>query len=88
MEINVKKSKVMGIAKDGNLNLKMNIKYKNEELEKGELFEYLEMIITCNGRYDEEIINRKRKANSMYYQFNKTIMGKKEITMKTKTSQY
>ncbi|KAG8223651.1 hypothetical protein J437_LFUL001758 [Ladona fulva] len=65
MEKNVKKSKVMCIAKEGLQNITIN-----------------------DGRYDEEILNKRRKANAIYYQFNKTIVGKKEVTIKTKMQLY
>lgn len=42
----------MCIAKDGNLNLKLAIKYKNEELKRVEGYDYLGTIITSDGRYD------------------------------------
>ena len=48
------------------------------------MYEYLGTIITSDGRSDKEIPNRKRKANNVYYQFNKSILGKIEVAMKTK----
>ncbi|KAG8229497.1 hypothetical protein J437_LFUL010072, partial [Ladona fulva] len=76
MEINVKKRKVISIAKKGNQNT--TIKYKNEELEQVDGYEYLVTIVTSDGRYDEEILNRKRRAYAMYNHCNETILGKKE----------
>ena len=86
MEINTKKSKVMCISKEPGQEI--SIKHKNEKIEQVDMYEYLGTIITSDGRWDEEILNRKRKANSMYYQFNKTILGKKEVALKTKMQLY
>ena len=57
-------------------------------MEEVDEYEYLGTIITSDGRCDEEILNRKRKANTVYYQFSKTIMGKKEVAVKTKMQLY
>jgi hypothetical protein len=42
-------------------------------------FEYLGTFIHQNGKIEEEeVLNRVRKTNNIYYQLNQTIFGKKE----------
>ena len=60
---------------------------KKKKIEQVDMYEYLGTIITSDGRWDEEILNSKRKANSMFYKFNKTILGEK-VVMKTKMQLY
>ncbi|PSN42857.1 hypothetical protein C0J52_16199 [Blattella germanica] len=51
-------------------------------------YEYLGTIIQQNGKVREEILNRTKKASSIYYQLSGTIFGKKEISQKTKLQVY
>jgi hypothetical protein len=60
----------------------------NTELEQTTSFEYLGTIIHQNGKTEEEVLNRVRKTNNIYYQLNQTIFGKKEINSKTKLQVY
>jgi hypothetical protein len=48
----------------------------NIELEQTTILEYLGTIIHQNGKIEEEVLNRVRKTNNIYYQLNQTIFGK------------
>jgi hypothetical protein len=87
MRIKTKKSKVMCVTKE-EMEQNMLIKHRNEKLEQVEVCEYLGTLITSDGRWDEEILNRKRKASAAYYQFRNTIMGRKEVKIKIKMKLY
>jgi hypothetical protein len=50
--------------------------------------EYLGTVISDDGREDEEINNRIKKANQILYQINNTLVRKKELTSKTKMQIY
>jgi hypothetical protein len=77
--------RICGIREEvGNLHIRCN----NRELEQKTSFEYLGTIIHQNGKIEEEVLNRIRKTNSIYYQLNQTIFGKKEINTKTKLQVY
>lgn len=53
-----------------------------------ESFEYLVVILSTNGKADEEINNRIHKANKVYYQLSNAFMGSKEISGETKSYIY
>jgi hypothetical protein len=78
MAVNEMKSKVMRVCRIGDHVGNLHIMCKNTELEQTTSFEYLGTIIHQNGKI-EEVLNRVRKTNNMYYQLNQTIFGKKEI---------
>ncbi|KAJ4445432.1 hypothetical protein ANN_07237 [Periplaneta americana] len=84
MKINMDKSKVMKISKEGSHNDQLNIIYNNQELQKVEKYQYLGTIISSEGKIDQEILNRTKKSVNAYYGINNTIVGKKEINNKTK----
>lgn len=84
MKINMDKSKVMKISKEDSQNDQLNIRYNNQELQKVENYQYLGTIISSDGKIDQEILNRTKKAVNAYYGINNTIVGKKEINNKTK----
>ncbi|KAJ4450100.1 hypothetical protein ANN_01507 [Periplaneta americana] len=88
MRINVNKSKVMWISKEDRQETEFNIECEGQNLERVESFKYLGTIITSDGRVDQEVLNRVKKATSAYYQISNTIVGKKEITTKTKIQIY
>jgi hypothetical protein len=57
----------------GNLHTMCN----NTRVKQTTGFEYLGTIIHQNGKI-EEVLNRVRKTNNIYYQLNQTIFGKKK----------
>jgi hypothetical protein len=87
MAVNKMRSKVMKVRRIrdqvGNLHIMCN----NIELEQTTSFEYIGTIIHQNVKI-EEVLNRVRKTNNIYYQLNQTIFGKKEINTKTKSEVY
>jgi hypothetical protein len=87
MTVNDRKSKVMRICRIREEVGNLHIRWNNRELEQTTSFEYLGTIIHKNGKI-EEVLNRIRKTNSIYYQLNQTIFGKKEINSKTKLHVY
>ena len=62
----------------------LNITWEEKQLEQVERFEYLETIVTADGKIDEEIHHRVQKANQIYYQLVNTIVGNKELKEDTK----
>ncbi|PSN37327.1 hypothetical protein C0J52_20873 [Blattella germanica] len=67
---------------------KCKIECNGKILEQVKSYEYLGTIIQQNGKVREEILNRTRKASSIYYQLSGPIFGKKEISQKTKLQVY
>jgi hypothetical protein len=58
--------------------------WEEEQLEQVKRFEYLGTIVTADGKVDEEIEYRVKKANKIYYQLANTIVGIKELKVDTK----
>lgn len=85
MEINTGKTKVMII--NGKQD-QQNFKCGKDELEQVSTIDYLGTKISDNGKMNTEILSRTRKATQVFYQLNKTILGKREINTKTKTTIY
>jgi hypothetical protein len=88
MAVNEMKSKVMSVHRIGDQVGNLHIMCNNIELEQTTSFEYLRKIIHQNRKIEEEVLNRLRKTNNIYYQLNQTIFGKKEINIKTKLQVY
>lgn len=88
MEINIEKSKVMWISKQDRSEDELNIECDGKTLERIDTYEYLGVIISSDGRIEQEVLNRVKKATTAYYGMNSTIMGKKEISNKTKLQIY
>ena len=78
MRMNVEKSKVMAVSKN-EVQERLNISWEGQELEQVDNFEYLGTQITCDGRPDSEVRHRVHKANQVYYQLSRSIVGKREI---------
>jgi hypothetical protein len=87
MAVNEMKSKVMRICRLGDQVGNLHIMCNNTELQQTTSFEYLGTIIHHNGKI-QEVLNRVRKTNSIYYQLNQTIFGKRKINTKTKLQVY
>jgi hypothetical protein len=77
MAVNEMKSKMMRVCRIGDQVENLHIMCNNIELEQTTSFEYLGTIIHQNGKIEEEVLNRVRKTNNIYYQLNQTIFGKK-----------
>ena len=87
MTLNIGKSKVMRVSKNEREE-ELVIEYNNERLEEVNNYTYLGVEISKDGKIEEEINNRIRKANNIYYQINNTVLGKKEMPNKTKLQVY
>lgn len=85
MKVNTEKTKIM---KTSGLKEQQDIKCGEDKLEYVSTFEYLGTIISEDGKMDTEILSRSKKATQIYYQLNKTIFGKTEISTKTKNQIY
>lgn len=88
MIINPNKSKILHVTKNKEQNLDLNITIQEEKLEVVEQYKYLGTMFSKSGKISEEIKNRVKSATNIYYSINRTIIGKKEITAKTKLQVY
>ena len=87
--INKEKCKILHVTKKKeNEKVKPKIVIDSTELETVEQFTYLGTIFTSNGKIGQEIKNRISQATKTYYQINKTIVNKKEVSEKTKMQIY
>lgn len=84
MTMNKEKTKVMTIGKEENI----SIKIENTQLEQITEYKYLGTIFTQDGKMNREFDERITKTTQLYYQINKTIINKKEISKKTKLNIY
>lgn len=84
MEVNRKKSKVMKFSRNGEIDENMRITCGDEELEQVTSYEYLGALFTSDGKIEEELKNRVRKATNVYFQINNTLIGKKEVSQEAK----
>ena len=87
LHLNQKKSKVMHFTKDKEQR-KPKIVVDGEELEVVQQFTYLGTVFQANGKITEEIKNRISKASNIYYQLNKTVIGKPEVGKEAKLQIY
>ena len=88
MMINVNKSKVLQITKNKEERRQCMIKMNGENLEFVDQYKYLGTIFSNNGKINEEIKNRIKLTTNVYYQLNRTIIGKPEISRETKLQIY
>ena len=86
--VNTNKSKIMQMAKTEEEIKPLSIVCNGSYLEQVQSYEYLGTIIHQNGKIREEILNRVKKANGIYYQLSGLIFGKKEIKQETKLQIY
>ena len=87
MEINIDKSKTMRISKEEQLE-NLRIRCGEGTMQEVDSYEYLGTIISRDGKIDQEVLNRTRKTTSAYYEICNTIVGKREISTKTKMQIY
>ena len=85
MKMNVEKSKVMHIGKD---NKSLNLKINGKNIEQVETFKYLGVLINRTGTDELEIQKRLHSTSKLYFILKNTIIGKKEISHKTKITVY
>nr|XP_014292674.1 uncharacterized protein LOC106691424 [Halyomorpha halys] len=76
MTINVRKSKIMDIGREQE---NIEIFCKGEALEMVDEYTYLGTVTSRNEKVDQEISNRIKKANAIYYYLCKTVIGKREV---------
>ena len=89
METNVAKCKVLHVTKKKKEDsIPPNIKIGTNAFEVVDQFKYLGTIFSRNGKIEQEIKNRITQATRTYYQINKTIINKKEVSKKTKMQIY
>ena len=74
----------MWISKQERADEELNVVCEGKILEEVNNYEYLGVIISSDGRIEQEVLNRVRKATTAYYGMNNTIIGKTEISNKTK----
>jgi hypothetical protein len=64
MKINIKKTEVMTISWS---NKQIHLKIENEDIQRTNIFIYLDSIFTEDGKTDREIETRIRNANNVSY---------------------
>ena len=85
MKINITKTKVMHIGKD---NINVNISINGQQIEQVTNFKYLGVKIDRSGYEEMEIQERIQNTTKLFYMLKNTIIGKKEISKKTKLTVY
>ncbi|XP_014294694.1 uncharacterized protein [Halyomorpha halys] len=81
MTFNVRKSKLMQIGLEQE---NIEILCKGEPIEMVDKYTYLGTVISRNGKVDQEISNRIKKANAIYYHLCNTVVGKREVEKNVK----
>ena len=66
----------------------LDIRCEGQTLQIVNSIEYLGTIICNDGRIEQEVLNRTKKAVSAYYEICNTVVGKREISTKTKMQIY
>lgn len=83
MQLNTSKSKVMKVSKQPERE-GLVIEWEGKVLEEVNTYEYLGTVIASDGTLDEEINNRLQKASKLYFSINNCLVGKREVSTKTK----
>jgi hypothetical protein len=81
MKINKEKTKTMIISKDIQTH---SINIEDTQIEQVEKFKYLGVILSRDGKMDEEIRERTAAAGRLFNAIKTPFLGKKEIPKKTK----
>ena len=81
MKINAKKTKTMLVSKESK---PQNIQLSRENLEQVQNYNYLGVMINCEGKLRDEISQRIKKAMTVYNQLGKAFISKQELPVKTK----
>ena len=81
MRINAKKTKTMLVSKESKV---QNLKLGRENLEQVQNYNYLGVMINCEGKLRDEISQRIKKAMTVYNQLGKAFTSKQELSVKTK----
>nr|XP_014278061.1 uncharacterized protein LOC106681967 [Halyomorpha halys] len=81
MTINVRKSKIMHMGWEQE---NIEILCKGEPIEMMDEYTHLGTVISRNGKIDQEIFNRIKKENAIYYHLCNTLIGKREIEKNVK----
>ena len=85
MSINTKKTKTMVIS---NTRKNINIKIEGRQVEQVSNIRYLGTIIDEKGDYAGEINSRIASTTNLYHMMKNEFIGKREISVKTKTTVY
>lgn len=86
MQINTSKTKIIMV--NGMQHQHSLVKCGQDEIEEVSTMDYLGTKVSEDGKIETEILSRIRMTAQMYYQLNKTFLGKKEISNTTKTRIY
>lgn len=81
MKINAKKTKVLVAGKNQK---RCEVKIDNTNIDQVQTFKYLGVKINNNGEEEEEITDRIQAANRLYHLLKTPLIGKKELSQKTK----
>lgn len=76
MVLNANKCKVMHVGREES---NVRVHCRGEELEMVEEYTYLGTVISRNAKMDNELSNRIKKANNIYYHICNTVVGKREV---------
>lgn len=85
MHINENKTKTMIISRKRK---EHNLTLNNKTVEQVNIFKYLGAYFTEDGKIQEEIRNRIKNATRIYGYLGRSIIGKQEMSLETKTAVY
>jgi len=82
LEVNVSKTKVMVVSKDGSHVAR--VRYGHEELECVQKYPYLGTLFTADGRWEVEIEKRRQAGRAALCALNKQVVWNKRVSLKVK----
>jgi hypothetical protein len=82
LEVNVSKTKVMVVSKDGEMTAK--VKYGEEELECVKKYPYLGTMFSSDGRWEKEVERRRQAGRAALSLLNKQVVWNKNVGIKVK----